>query len=197
MSSKKQRVETLQKRVNISGMSTDIFMSIFKYLDWFTDAKAIREVWPLLIGKWHSRVYKLLNEWKGYFGCFHTVQGVLHDTQGPAAIYNGGAEEWYTRGELDRYGHPAYICGLNISYYKNGLRHNEWGPAVVTKEKLEWWVEGKLILEKESSIEIAKYYRYGGYHCNWDNISYTIGMHQYWFRTRREEIRIFQSFLLK
>ena len=41
---------------------------------------------------------------------YHTVNDVLHRTDGPAIEWPNGVEEWYYNGERHREDGPAFVC---------------------------------------------------------------------------------------
>lgn len=75
----------------------------------------------------------------------HYLHGKLHNDKGPAHIrYDKQGkiilEEYYILGKLSRLFAPAKIKHkengeVKLSYYYKGLRHNKYGPAVITIDK--------------------------------------------------------------
>ena len=126
------------------------------------------------IGKWDSAIWKLFSmlnkecyecfcvnniEYeilfrkieKDEFGTYYKLDGLLHRSNGPAVLYNGGSEEWYFKGKLHRLDGPAVIIiNYCINWYVNGKLHRLNGPAIEfieenNKECNSSYIDGRLI----------------------------------------------------
>ena len=88
-------------------------------------------------------------------GTYYLLDGKFHRSDGPAAMYNTGSEEWYFNGKLHRLDGPAkIIINYYSHWYKNGLPHRLDGPAVeyvkeCNKKYNQWFVDGKLVVKED------------------------------------------------
>ena len=74
------------------------------------------------------------------------LDGVYHNTTGPAVVYPDGTEYWYLYGQLHRMDGPAVTLSNGTQYwYKFGQLHRKDGPAVRSINKPStnaWYYEG-------------------------------------------------------
>ena len=84
---------------------------------------------------------------------FHTwiewldEDGMLHNEDGPAIVFDDGIRMWYRHGKLHREDGPA-IEGLRgmEEWWLDDKRHRDDGPAITwNPDDKEWWKNGELI----------------------------------------------------
>ena len=89
----------------------------------------------------------------------------IHREDGPAIEYNNGCKEWWFNGnqtlEANIYEFTSasgrYVLeDKTIMYFKEGLAHNENGPAIEGEDFKEWWINGKKLTEQEFKEYIVK-----------------------------------------
>lgn len=85
------------------------------------------------------------------------LNGIYHDLNGPAIVYEDNASAWYVDGVLHREDGPALVFYVGVErnefWYKHGVLHCENGPAVVKgKDYFEYWVSGVLHRENGPAI---------------------------------------------
>lgn len=74
--------------------------------------------------------------------------GILHNNNEPAVIWEDGSYQWYYNGLLHREDGPAILCQGNTYWYNQGKRHRTDGPAVeFVNGKKEWWLDGEELSE--------------------------------------------------
>jgi len=71
--------------------------------------------------------------------------GVYHQEDGPAIIYQNGVKEWYQNGLKHREDGPAAIFPNGPKYwYQNGKKHRIGGPAAIIRNgSKEYWLNNK------------------------------------------------------
>ena len=72
-----------------------------------------------------------------------TLDGKLHNPDGPAVEFANGDKAWYRHGKLHRLDGPAveFANGYK-AWYRHGKRHNPDGPAIEwANGTREWWVD--------------------------------------------------------
>ncbi len=83
------------------------------------------------------------------------LDGLLHRTDGPAAVYANGDEIWHYNGILHRANGPAveYHNG-DKKWFIHGRLHRTDGPAIDFKTYKEWWINGKMYSESGYKTKI-------------------------------------------
>ena len=70
----------------------------------------------------------------------HWKDGVLHNENGPAAIYPDGGKFYWVNGEQHRVDGPAMICGNgDLCWMQNDGFHRVDGPAMVDADGTKSW----------------------------------------------------------
>ena len=98
---------------------------------------------------------------------FFNKDNQLHNPYGPALIVPdtkagnmviSGYKSWYINGERHREDGPAMIYNSGVQlWFKHGKKHRLNEPAVIySKTQQEWWVDGKLHRE-DGPAKIDKY----------------------------------------
>lgn len=83
-------------------------------------------------------------------------EGLLHNINEPAIIWDDGSYQWYYNGLLHREDGPAVESQGCKYWYNQGRRHRIDGPAVeFSNGKKEWWIDGEQLTEQlfQSYIE--------------------------------------------
>ena len=63
---------------------------------------------------------------------------------------DGDSQSWYLNGKRHREDGPAIIDGGRQEWwYINGKLHREDGPAIIDVDKQEWYLNGEKVTEKE------------------------------------------------
>lgn len=73
----------------------------------------------------------------------YRVDGILHNTEGPAIIRQH-SRLWYYNGQLHNPNGPAECQVGADCWYKHGKKHRLDGPAYMWYAGTEWWVDGVL-----------------------------------------------------
>lgn len=74
--------------------------------------------------------------------------GILHNSNDAAIIWENGSYQWYYNGLLHRENGPAIESQLSKYWYNQGRRHRIDGPAVeFANGKKEWWIDGEQLTE--------------------------------------------------
>lgn len=79
--------------------------------------------------------------------------GRPHRDDGPAAVFDGGMQQWYRHGYLHRDGGPAVThANGDEEWYRRGKLHRIDGPAEIIQDwrgtgrsKYRWHIHGRLI----------------------------------------------------
>ena len=96
--------------------------------------------------------------------------GREHRDDGPATIWQGGAQEWYQHGVLHRDGGPAITESNGAKeWYQHGELHREDGPAKTRPGGGQWWYQhdklhrddGPAVIESDGTEE---WYQHGKLH---------------------------------
>ena len=67
-------------------------------------------------------------------------------------VYADGKKFWHLDGDIRRIEGDGYD-----SYFLNGKRHKEGGPAVIYADgHKEWWLDGKQVTEEEHKRRTSK-----------------------------------------
>jgi hypothetical protein len=72
----------------------------------------------------------------------YTLDGLLHNTEGPALVLKNGESHWYQHGIKHRTDGPAssYPDG-SVRYYRRGFLTRSDGPALIGADGTEIWYE--------------------------------------------------------
>ena len=105
-------------------------------------------------GKLHRRdglpAVELLSGYRAWY-----VNGCRHNEGGPARQWSNCQEEWYVDGEMHRDGDKLAVTTSKgvLIWYKKGKRHRniEKGPARITRDCCEWWVDGVYMCDEDPS----------------------------------------------
>lgn len=74
--------------------------------------------------------------------------GILHNANEPAIVWEDGSYQWYYNGALHRENGPAIESQGSKYWYSQGKRHRIDGPAVeFSNGKKEWWIDGEELTE--------------------------------------------------
>ena len=96
------------------------------------------------------------------------IEGKRHREDGPAVIYPNGITVYYIEGKKHREDGPAIIYpNGTVEYWINGKKHREDGPAVIySSGTVEYYIEDKLHREDGPAViypnGVAVYYINGG-----------------------------------
>ena len=138
------------------------------------------------------------------------AHGLLHCTNGPAVVFEDGAEEWWNHGRVHRTCGPAisfkqsnmvvikctapYVShGLVRKFHvphshvwcQNGLLHRADGPAVTNAlgKGVEWWVNGRPHRDNGPAViksEQGFWFQHGLLHRS-DGPAFIDGRNQFWY----------------
>ena len=76
------------------------------------------------------------------------------EIEGPAVTYKDGTKLWYKEGMLHRKYGPAIESNNGFFWYKDGLLHRDNGPAIEVFNKVKiWYRNGKKHREDGPAIE--------------------------------------------
>ena len=68
------------------------------------------------------------------------LNGITHRDDGPAIVWEDGAQSWYQHGQLHRVDGPAYIGPNGARYwYLNSVYHRTDGPAIEYADGEKFW----------------------------------------------------------
>ena len=74
------------------------------------------------------------------------IKDMRHREDGPAIEKWNGTKEWWFNNLRHRIGGPAIEhCNGATEWFVNGKRHHEDGPAIEWGDKVEYWINDKLI----------------------------------------------------
>lgn len=110
--------------------------------------------------------YPVANRWnpRGYKDVlYRNPEGKLHRLHGPAYISRlYRIESWYKDGLRHREDGPAYIHNENVIWFYEGKLHRLDGPAVVEGAgPKQYWIHGSRLSPKEYKKEITRRKRKG------------------------------------
>ena len=133
-------------------------------------AKFDRSVWKLFsLLNWEMNEYFCIKGYK-YEICFREIEiterkicykldGLLHRTDGPAAVYENIRKDWYKNGKLHRLDGPAITYTNCKDWFVDGIRHRLDGPAIEfikedMKKHNQWYINGIRVKNKNGNIII-------------------------------------------